>query len=238
MRELARHAVSPAAAGGGSDVLEPGAGALAGADRPGAGRSRAPDRQTARTAARHYDEAIAFCEKLGAPPLGRALPPGGRRRWPGRMCAEPRRPCLRPRRRAELALGAAARGGNLGASPRAGGPAVRLRHSKGLGYLQYLIEQPGRQVHVLELAGVEHQTGDAGVVLDPRAKAEYRERLDDAGRAAGRGRALRRHHPGQPDRAGDRRPGRAAGGRGGAGRPRSAGGLRRRARCASTCSAG
>jgi len=31
---------------------------------------------------------------------------------------------------------------------------------------------------VLELAGVEHAAGDAGPVLDARAKAEYRERID------------------------------------------------------------
>jgi hypothetical protein len=61
------------------------------------------------------------------------------------------------------------------------GPPVRLRHGKGLVYLQYLIEQPGRQVHVLELAGIEHRTGDAGAVLDPQAKAAYRARLDDLG---------------------------------------------------------
>jgi hypothetical protein len=59
------------------------------------------------------------------------------------------------------------------------GASVRLRHSKGLVYLSYLVEQPGRQVHVLELAGIEHQTGDAGVVLDQRAKAAYRGRLDE-----------------------------------------------------------
>jgi non-specific serine/threonine protein kinase len=46
-------------------------------------------------------------------------------------------------------------------------------------YLRYLLEQPGREVHVLELAGVEHATGDAGPLLDSRAKAEYRQRLDD-----------------------------------------------------------
>jgi non-specific serine/threonine protein kinase len=33
-------------------------------------------------------------------------------------------------------------------------------------------------VHVLELAGIEHRVGDAGPVLDPRAKAAYRERLE------------------------------------------------------------
>jgi non-specific serine/threonine protein kinase len=57
------------------------------------------------------------------------------------------------------------------------GTLVRLRHSKGLGYLQALLEQPGRPLHVLELAGIDHATGDAGSVLDARAKEEYRARL-------------------------------------------------------------
>ncbi len=57
------------------------------------------------------------------------------------------------------------------------GALVRLRHSKGVVYLQALLQQPGRQLHVLELVGVDHATGDAGSVLDPRAKEEYRARL-------------------------------------------------------------
>jgi non-specific serine/threonine protein kinase len=59
------------------------------------------------------------------------------------------------------------------------GAPVRLRDSKGLGYLQYLLQHPGRQLHVLELAGIDLRGGDAGVVLDARAKAEYRERLSE-----------------------------------------------------------
>jgi non-specific serine/threonine protein kinase len=56
---------------------------------------------------------------------------------------------------------------------------VRLRHAKGLPYLQCLLERPGRGVHVLELAGICHRTGDAGPVLDARAKAAYRRRIED-----------------------------------------------------------
>jgi tetratricopeptide (TPR) repeat protein len=61
----------------------------------------------------------------------------------------------------------------------ADGSALRLKPSKGLGYLHRLLEQPGSSLHVLELAGVEHYTGDAGTVLDPRAKQAYRERLSE-----------------------------------------------------------
>jgi hypothetical protein len=121
-------------------------------------------------AARHYDDAIAFCEKLGSPPLVA-------------LCRERRAALDLPETPAASPAPAAIsvdlrREAEIWTVTGAGGPVVRLRHSKGLGYLQYLIEQPGRQVHVLELSGVDYQTGDAGVVLDPRAKAEYRARLD------------------------------------------------------------
>jgi non-specific serine/threonine protein kinase len=45
------------------------------------------------------------------------------------------------------------------------------------------MQRPGRPVHVLELAGIEHRTGDAGSVLDAQAKAQYQARLDDLGEA-------------------------------------------------------
>src|SRR6185369_4772605 len=54
-----------------------------------------------------------------------------------------------------------------------------LKNAKGFGYLHYLFEQPGRPVHVLELAGIDHPVGDAGPLLDAQAKQEYRRRLDD-----------------------------------------------------------
>lgn len=63
------------------------------------------------------------------------------------------------------------------------GAPLHLKPSKGLDYLEKLLASPGRSVHVLELAGIEHFTGDAGALLDPRAKQEYRRRLDDLGEA-------------------------------------------------------
>jgi hypothetical protein len=139
----------------------------------------------------HYDEAIAFCEKMGSPPLvelcrarraalveGDAGPAPPTPVQPAAPAASPAVAALTPAAAVELR-----REGEIWAITGAGGAPVRLRHSKGLGYLQYLIDQPGRQVHVLELAGVEHLTGDAGVVLDARAKAEYRARLDQLGEA-------------------------------------------------------
>jgi hypothetical protein len=156
-------------------------------------------------AVRHYDAGIAFGEKLGSPPLIE-LCRQGRQSALGAGPGEASEVALRagagvdvaPALSAGAASGAPAtpqqpppvdlrpelhREGELWviATPR--GAALRLRPSKGLDYLDRLMQRPGRPVHVLELAGIEHRTGDAGSVLDARAKAEYQARLDDLGEA-------------------------------------------------------
>jgi DNA polymerase III delta prime subunit len=141
-------------------------------------------------ALRHYDEGIAFGEKLGSPPLielcrqgreaalraceaARATPPGTPVGAPAASAGHA--PLIaRPELRRE---------GELWVLVTPQGRALRLRPSKGIDYLQRLMHRPGRPVHVLELAGSEHRAGDAGVVLDARAKAEYQARLDDLGEA-------------------------------------------------------
>ncbi len=72
------------------------------------------------------------------------------------------------------------------------GKTLRLKDAKGLGYLARLLRNPGCELHVLDLAaplscdlgggGAAAQTkkadrGDAGEILDSRARAEYRRRL-------------------------------------------------------------
>jgi hypothetical protein len=74
------------------------------------------------------------------------------------------------------------------------GRTVQLRDLKGIRYLARLLADPGREFHVLDLVaaesgrvagaesgpdvGVSHTgTGDAGEMLDPRAKDAYRRRL-------------------------------------------------------------
>ena len=70
----------------------------------------------------------------------------------------------------------------------------RLKDMKGLHYIAYLLAHPGRQFHVHDLIGVvdgsmespdpksssalrvTNDLGDAGAILDARAKAEYRKR--------------------------------------------------------------
>jgi tetratricopeptide (TPR) repeat protein len=74
-----------------------------------------------------------------------------------------------------------------------GADAFRLKDSKGLRYIASLLDSPGREVHALELAAADRGAahtgrsverelkasapGDAGEVLDARAKQEYRRRL-------------------------------------------------------------
>ncbi|HET6146273.1 MAG TPA: AAA family ATPase [Polyangia bacterium] len=136
----------------------------------------------------HYDRAIAFCERLRAPRLVERC----RRARAATLALDPAAPIAAAAAIAAAAPIAAAARSEVAPSPVAllregeiwtllgpDGTSLRLRHSKGLQYLDYLLERPGRDVHVLELAGLEHQAGDAGVVLDARAKEAYRRRLDD-----------------------------------------------------------
>jgi hypothetical protein len=61
------------------------------------------------------------------------------------------------------------------------GRTVRVRDLKGMRYLSQLLTHPGREFHVLDLVAAEtgQQTalGDAGAMLDERAKTAYRRRL-------------------------------------------------------------
>jgi hypothetical protein len=70
---------------------------------------------------------------------------------------------------------------------RPGGEALRLKDSLGLQYLARLVAEPGREIHVLELAGgggasgaeQAGDAGDAGELLDDEARVEYKQRLED-----------------------------------------------------------
>jgi tetratricopeptide (TPR) repeat protein len=63
------------------------------------------------------------------------------------------------------------------------GQTVRVRDLKGIRYLAQLLANPGREIHVLDLvAGETGQStalGDAGAMLDERAKTAYRRRLTE-----------------------------------------------------------
>jgi len=84
------------------------------------------------------------------------------------------------------------------------GRAFRLKDGKGIAMLARLVEEPGRELHVLDLAGSGAggesavDGGDAGTLLDPRARAAYearvrdlREELEEAERNADGARATR-----------------------------------------------
>jgi hypothetical protein len=71
-----------------------------------------------------------------------------------------------------------------------GGATFRLKDSLGIQYLVRLIEEPGREIHVLDLAGERAagaganineaiDTGDAGELLDEEARRAYQRRLED-----------------------------------------------------------
>ena len=64
----------------------------------------------------------------------------------------------------------------------------QLKDTKGLSFLHTLLRHPGREFHVLDLAGGAEPpadggsraaAGDAGDVLDPAARAAYKRRLED-----------------------------------------------------------
>jgi len=60
------------------------------------------------------------------------------------------------------------------------GRTIRLRHGKGLGYLAELLRQPGRHVHVIDLAGGANvRENDAAARPDADARAAYRRRVEE-----------------------------------------------------------
>jgi hypothetical protein len=64
-----------------------------------------------------------------------------------------------------------------------GGKEARLKHSRSLELLQQLVESPGREFHVLDLAGGRNamDAGDAGPALDEAAKRDYQRRIRELG---------------------------------------------------------
>jgi tetratricopeptide (TPR) repeat protein len=115
----------------------------------------------------YYDEAISHCRTMGAKPLLELALKG--REACGLPASGPKPSAPRD----ELSL---RREGDFW-SIRLGSSSVRLKSGKGLAYLEQLVLQAGRELHVLVLVGAEHADGDAGAVLDARAKAEYQKRI-------------------------------------------------------------
>jgi len=147
-------------------------------------RSAAGDTQDAK---RHFDEAARLWQEVGAPyetALARRL------RDALRVVALESRA---PRTEAPPpGLNAFRREGDYW-SVTFEGCTVRVKELKGMHYLQRLLADPGRELHVLDLVALESRgnapvggaepevmsfgLGDAGAMLDPRAKEAYRRRL-------------------------------------------------------------
>jgi hypothetical protein len=71
-----------------------------------------------------------------------------------------------------------------------GGTSVRIRDTKGLRYLAALVSRPGNERHVLDLVDMvegvapcggsdRRALGDAGELLDSKARAAYRRRIEE-----------------------------------------------------------
>ncbi|HEX3346396.1 MAG TPA: hypothetical protein VHS09_17550, partial [Polyangiaceae bacterium] len=93
---------------------------------------------------------------------------------------------------------ALSREGDVWAVRTGTGAPFRVKHAKGMEYLDHLLRSAGREVYVLVLAGADEAPEDAGAVLDGRAKQAYRQRVEDledqlaeAERHGDRGRASR-----------------------------------------------
>jgi hypothetical protein len=127
-------------------------------------------------AARHYDDAIAQCDSIGARPLGELARRG--RAFAIAQGAGIAAPVDRPRPVGSTMQFSIARDGELW-TVTSGGASFRIKDSKGVVYLAELTRRPGVETHVAELAGLDQRPGDAGVLLDAAAKRAYRTRLED-----------------------------------------------------------
>jgi hypothetical protein len=122
----------------------------------------------------HFDEALEHCGQMGAPAL-LAATERAIARLPAADAA-PRPSSKNVRQGVTVAL---AREGDVWVVSTNAFAPLRIKHGKGVEYLRVLLESPGQEHHVLVLAGTGEAPEDAGAVLDQRAKAEYRQRVED-----------------------------------------------------------
>jgi hypothetical protein len=121
------------------------------------------------------DEAIQASERLGSPPLV-ALARARREALGSNGSRAPKRSGAPPPDRHEIHI---AQEGDMWSIRWASGAPILLRDTKGLHYLAELLRHPGRELHVTQLADLLEPAGDAGPVLDSRAKETYRRRIED-----------------------------------------------------------
>jgi hypothetical protein len=121
----------------------------------------------------HFDAAIVECRETGVAPL-LALSEQARARVRVRE-TEPLRPAPRP----VVESLAIAREGDVWVVTAKTSAAFRVKHAKGMDYLDHLLKNPGREMYVLALAGAGEGPEDAGAMLDERAKQAYRRRVEE-----------------------------------------------------------
>jgi hypothetical protein len=123
----------------------------------------------------HFDAAIVECREMGTVPFlaicEKARAKVGGKRAPAPIIASAPAPGG-----VSLAL---SREGDVWAVSAGTGAPFRVKHAKGMEYLDHLLHSPGREVYVLVLAGTDEAPEDAGAVLDDRAKQAYRRRVED-----------------------------------------------------------
>ncbi len=137
-------------------------------------------------AACHHERALGLCEALQAPLLAEQCrkardaalaSSGASSESPAGLHETPAALGASPLEGAAAALASLRREGEVWSLPSLSGAVLRFKHSKGFEYLRHLLDHPGQSLHVLTLAGAE-RGGDAGAVLDERAKEQYRRRLE------------------------------------------------------------
>jgi non-specific serine/threonine protein kinase len=121
----------------------------------------------------HFDIAIAECREMEATPF-LALSEEARARVGGQTA--PPRPVASGLPEVSLAL---SREGDTWAVTGSTKPPFRVKHARGMDYLDHLLRSPGREVYVLVLAGAGEGPEDAGAILDDRAKQAYRQRVEE-----------------------------------------------------------
>jgi hypothetical protein len=124
-------------------------------------------------ARRHLGDAVALCRRIGAQRFLQLSSAALGRLSPAPAAAPPRaseRAALRP---------LLVREGAVWAVSSSAGRTSRIKHSKGLTYLHELLSCPGSELHVCALVGLDHLAGDAGPAIDKRARAEYRQHLEE-----------------------------------------------------------
>jgi hypothetical protein len=142
----------------------------------------------------HFDAAIDECREMEALPF-LALSEEARARVSDPSSRPPAPPRAEPKTAPNVAL---TREGDVWIVTSGTSGPFRVKHAKGMHYLDHLLRSPGREIYALVLGGAGEAPEDAGAVLDEHAKRAYKlrveeleDQLDEAERLGDRGRATR-----------------------------------------------